>query len=74
VIFAWSNRCDGFPGNNRGRPLGGGSIGLKNCLNVEVPCARIESLDDVAAVVGTGAVVGHHQQKFLAGGVIEPPR
>jgi hypothetical protein len=55
--------------------LSGGSIGFEDCLNVEVPCARIESLDEVAAaVVGTGAVVGYHQHEILAGGVIELPR
>jgi hypothetical protein len=38
--IAWSNRCDPFSGNNRGRPSGGRSIGFEGCLNVEMPCAQ----------------------------------
>jgi hypothetical protein len=66
--------CDRLSGNNRGRPSSGWSIGFEDCLNVEVPRAPIESLDQVAAVVGTGTIVGYHQYEVLVSGVIELPR
>jgi hypothetical protein len=34
----------------------------------------MEALDEVAAAVRRGAVLGDHEQKLLAGGVREVPR